>query len=224
MFFVFFSLFILFFLISNGTRGIITNRCTTSARLWRPIMPRGVPRGHGIFYRSAKGQRNVSRSSLPYRRRFTTPLRGQLSWHSPEFFFPFDAIRKIERISKCQEYRVMQECVNALLLSRIDASNMHRMAFMVRAANRNIGLFTWIRLLCGEHEVNSHIFPTSTRHFLSNPFSLSFMRGKFIYFTLKIYLQNFFSIFQKSIKINLLMLRPKILKFGKKYITPQYNL
>lgn len=33
---------------------IITETACTSTRLWHPIMPRGAPRGHGIFYQSAE--------------------------------------------------------------------------------------------------------------------------------------------------------------------------
>ena len=73
--------------------GIITDRCSTNARSWLPIIPRGVPRGHGIFYRSVKGRRSSSPSSFHRWGRFRTPLRGQRresqSWHSSKFFFAY---------------------------------------------------------------------------------------------------------------------------------------
>lgn len=41
-------------------REIITEAACTSTRLWRPIMPRGAPRGHGIFCQSVEGSEKTA--------------------------------------------------------------------------------------------------------------------------------------------------------------------
>lgn len=43
-----------FYYCYRDCREIITETACTSTRLWHPIMPRGAPRGHGIFYQSAE--------------------------------------------------------------------------------------------------------------------------------------------------------------------------
>lgn len=97
-------------------REIITEAACTSTRLWRPIMPRGAPRGHGIFCQSVEGSEktaSVFRCSL-----FFLLFNSGVSRSAPSLSCSRRdsrrrsnpvAIRKTRCISNCQEASNRQE-------------------------------------------------------------------------------------------------------------------